>query len=226
MLDNDKPMNEQESLALISEMIGKAKASFHENGSSAILWGSVIGLAGLVSFAQKIGNFSIGFDIWLLVMAAIIPQVIISVKESRRRKVIGYDTHMLDAVWTVYWISLVALLFYINIVPGISDKFFIAGGKQLLVKNIDSGAIENFHLFIPSSASIYIILFAIPTLVTGMGRRFKPMLWGGVACYLFFVISCFTASKWDPLLMGLAGIFNWLIPGLILRKRYLKGLAC
>ena len=37
----EKELNEKESLSLISEMIQKAKSSFHESGTSAILWGSV-----------------------------------------------------------------------------------------------------------------------------------------------------------------------------------------
>ena len=62
----EEKFSEQESLKLISEMIQKAKHSFHENGTSAILWGSVVGIAGIISFAELFWHFYIGFDIWLL----------------------------------------------------------------------------------------------------------------------------------------------------------------
>jgi hypothetical protein len=82
----EKKLTEQESLRLITEMIHKAKSSFHESGTSAILWGSVVAIAGFTSFAERFWNFSIGFDIWLLVLAAFIPQLIISIKESKHKK--------------------------------------------------------------------------------------------------------------------------------------------
>ena len=45
----EKQITQQESLLLITEMINKAKTSFHENGSSAILWGSIIAFCGLIA---------------------------------------------------------------------------------------------------------------------------------------------------------------------------------
>jgi hypothetical protein len=63
-------------------------------------------------------------------------------------------------------------------------------------------------------------------MVTGIATKFKPMLYGAILCYIFFIISCFTAHEYDMLLNGLAGIFNWLIPGLILRSRLKKGENC
>lgn len=78
----EKKLSEQESLQLITEMIQKAKRSFHESGASSILWGSVIAVCGLVSFAEMQWQFSIGFDVWLLALAAIIPQVLITIREN------------------------------------------------------------------------------------------------------------------------------------------------
>src|SRR6476469_10185910 len=92
----------EESLKLITEMIQKAKHCFHENGSSAILWGSVVGLAGLVNFAELYWDFYIGFDIWLIVMAAIIPQGIISIRQSRSRKVMTHTEAAMNTIWIVY----------------------------------------------------------------------------------------------------------------------------
>ena len=226
MIDNEQPMNEQESLALITSMINKAKGQFHESGTSAIIWGSVIGLAGLISFIQRYFNFYIGFDIWWLVLLAFIPQIIISIKESRRRKVVGHDTTMLDAIWTVYGISIFALLFYSIIVPGVADGLYTSEGKALFIKTQPNGSLAPFNIIIPSQSSLYLILYAIPTLATGIGRGFRPMLIGGIICYIFFILSCYTSVTWDSLWMSIAAICNWLIPGIILRKRYLKGLVC
>lgn len=217
----EKSISEQESLQLITEMIQTAKRNFHESGASSILWGSVVAVCGLVSFAERQWDFSIGFDVWLLTLAAFIPQIAISIREKRRRTVLTHNEAVLNYVWLVYGISIFALVFYFNIVPGVTNRLLAAEGTVLMQHDKASGIEKPFSYFIASSGSLLIMLYAIPTLITGLTYRFKPMLAGAVLCYLFFLFSLFTETKWDMLFNGLAAIGNWLIPGLLLRKRYL-----
>ena len=217
----EKQLSEQESLKLITEMIHKAKGSVHESGTSAILWGSVIAVCGLTTFAQEHWKFSLGFDIWLLTLAAIVPQVFLSIRESRQRKALTYTESALNVVWIVYTISIFALVFYNNVVPGVSDRWD-AHDHRVIMQYIDENEGTVFHHYIPSVFSLFLLLYAIPTLTTGLVARFRPMIIGATLCYIFFIISCFTAFEYDALLNGLAGIFNWLIPGLILRTRFLR----
>lgn len=216
-------MTGQESLQLITQMIQTAKAGFHETGVSAILWGSVVAIAGLVSFAENRWNFSIGFDIWLVVLAALIPQVFISFRENRGKKVVSHQEVFMDAVWLVYGISIFTLIFYLNVIPGETEKMLAQEGKELLIKTTADGTIKSFAPFTPSSNSLFLILYAMPTMATGIANKFRPMLIGGILCYVLFLISCFTSSTYDFLLNGIAGIVNWLVPGLILYNRHLKG---
>lgn len=215
----EKTISEQESLQLITEMIQKAKRSFHESGTSSILWGTVIAVCGMVSFAELQWNFNIGFDIWLLALAAIIPQVYITIRESRQRKVLTHNEAVLNYVWMVYGISIFALVFYFNIVPGVTDHL-LSKDTILLQQDKLTGVQKPFNYFIASSGSLLLMLYAIPTLITGLTYRFKPMLIGAVLCYLFFALSLFTTTKWDMLFNGLAAIGNWLVPGLLLRNRF------
>jgi hypothetical protein len=225
-MSEEKQLSGQESLQIITEMIQKAKGSFHESGASAILWGAVVAFCGFMSFAQKQWGFSIGFDIWLLILVAILPQLYIVFQEKKRKQVKTYQQSATDNVWLVYAISITAVVLYQNIVPGVSDKLMVQDGIQLLQKNIANGEIKNFDFFIPGASSVYLIIYAFPTIATGLINKFKPMIYGALLCYAFFVISLYTPFKYDMLLMGLAGVFNWLIPGIILRQRYLKGKAC
>lgn len=221
MSEQEKELTGEESLKLITKMINKAKHHFHESGTSAILWGSVVGLAGLVSFAQQYWNFHIGFDIWLIVLAAIIPQIFIVVREGKSRTVVSHTDAAVDAAWLAYGISIFALIFYFNIVPGVTDKILAQEGISV-IKTAADGTVTPTRFFVPSHGSLLMLLYAIPTLATGIAHKFKPMIIGAILCYLFFVISCFTPSMYDMLLNGLAGIFNWLIPGLILRRRFFR----
>ena len=52
MAEQEKVLTEKESLELISQMINKAKNSYHDSGIGPILWGSVIALCSLVTFFQ------------------------------------------------------------------------------------------------------------------------------------------------------------------------------
>lgn len=217
----EKNISEHESLEIITQMIAKAKRSFHENGTSAILWGSVVAVCGLVTFAEIQGKFYIGFDIWLLATAAILPQVFISIRQSRDRKVLSHTEAAMNAIWLVYGISIFALVFYFNTVPRATDQLLTGEGHKIMDVAAD-GTMTPFHSFIPSYASLLLLIYAIPTLATGLVHKFRPMIIGALLCYAFFVISCFVPTAYDMLLNGLAGIFNWLIPGLILRRRYIK----
>lgn len=216
----EKIVSEQESLRLITEMISKAKNSFHENGTSAILWGSVVAICGLINFAELYWHFSIGFDIWFLTLFAILPQIFISIKENRQRKVVSHTEAAMKATWLVYGISIFALVFYFNTVPHATDRILAAEGSKIF--STQNGESSLFHFFIPSQGSLLILLYAIPTLITGIACKFKPMLIGAMLCYLFFIVSCFVPTAYDMLLNGMAGVFNWLIPGIILRRKFYR----
>lgn len=222
----EKQLTEQESLQLITEMIHKVKNNFHESGTSAILWGSVVGFCGLFSFLQIQYQFSThGFDVWLLTLIAIVPQIFISIRETRQRKVLTYEESAMNAIWLVFGISIFALSFYNNIIPSVTETFYAGEGIELFQKNAVTGTVTAYHPYVPSVSSIYLIFYAIPTLATGLARKFKPMIIGGILCYILFVISCYTSFKYDMLLHALAAILNWLIPGLILRNLYRKAHA-
>jgi hypothetical protein len=218
----NKMMTEQESLALITEMIQKAKSHYHESGTSAILWGCVIGFCGLFSFANNYFKLNVNFDVWILALVAIIPQIWINIKDKKNKIVKTDSEAAIDVIWIVYSISIFALVFYGNVVSNASVKLYASDGIELLQKNIATGTITTFKPNILSGGSLFILLYAIPTLATGLIKKYKPMIVGAILCYAFFIISCFTSFTWDSLLNGLAAIFNWLIPGLLLRKKYLN----
>src|SRR5579875_1684895 len=156
----EKHLSEQESLQLITEMISKAKHSYHENGTSAILWGSVVALCGFVAFAEHYWHFSVGFDIWLLTIAAFIPQIFITIRERKNRKVISHTEAAMNTIWLVFVISMFGLIFYFNVVPNVTDSIIANEGAKIVVTNAQ-GKTAPFHYDIPSAGSLLILLYAI-----------------------------------------------------------------
>ena len=83
MREHDQ-LSEKESLALIAKMINKAKDAYHDTGIGAIMWGAVISFCSLVRLAEIQFGFQLPFDIYLLTIVAIVPQIFISIRQKKR----------------------------------------------------------------------------------------------------------------------------------------------
>lgn len=208
----DDKMTEQESLQLISQMINKAKNNFHESGVGPILWGTIITVCSLVTYFQIKFHFDLPFDIWILTVAAIVPQLIIVSRERKRQKVRSYDDITMDYIWMTFGISIFLLVTINNVIITKLTPVFNAY-VELKGRMPD----ENYSGL---STSFFLLLYGFPTIITGGSRHFKPMLFGGIFCWIACVISLFTKSDIDMLLLAASAILAWLIPGILLRKKY------
>lgn len=224
-MSEEKQLTEQESLQLIANMIKKAKGSYHDTGIGSLLWGTVVAIASFVTYLRMEYDWELGFDIWLIVLFAIIPQLVISIREKKSSKVKQYDDDITNVVWLVYGLTIFGLSFYQIVVPEATHQLIQQEGWTMVKHYADaSKADEQLKPFTPSFYSIYILIYAFPTLVTGMVKKFKPMITGAIITYILFIVSCFTQWKYDSLLGGFAAIICWFIPGIILRKKYLAQL--
>lgn len=191
-MEQEKELTSQESLELITRMISKAKDDYRETGVSALLWGSVISFCSLVTFC----NYSLRWGwpdyVWLLTFVAVIPQIIIARQEKKKRKVKGYHDDLLGGVWLSFAISIFMISYF--------DMRY------------------NLRL----ANSLYLVIYGIPTFTTGYARQFRPMLLGGIACWVFAILSAFTPFPYTMLYTTAAAQVAWFIPGLILRRCYLK----
>lgn len=189
----EETFSKEESLKLINEMILKAKNSNYESGIGPLLWGSIIFICSIVSFLQLEYKIDIGFDIWWLTFIAVLPQIFITLKSKKQKKFKGYNDTAMDYIWMSFAISIALLIHY------------------------------NAHLhYSGESVPLFLILYGIPTIITAGVKKFKPMLYGGIVCWLAAIITVYTNLKTDLLLMALSALCAWLIPGIILRKKYLK----
>ncbi|MGN6439883.1 MAG: hypothetical protein ACTHMM_25375 [Agriterribacter sp.] len=217
----EKHLSEQESLNIITEMIGKAKGHFHESGASTILWGTVVSFCGFIGFAQAYWKFDIGFDVWYLTFLAMIPQIWIAIRESKSRVVKTYVEGAIDTIWGVYVITIMAMVLYANITYFTSPGLLAQNDLELFSKNIKTGEVKPFKIFAPSFSSVMMAVYAFPTLATGLITKYRPLIVGAIVCYAFFIVSLFISYTYDMLLSGLAALCCWLVPGLMLRRKYL-----
>jgi hypothetical protein len=209
MGEQEKTLSEKESLELITSMINKAKESYHDTGWGPIMWGSLVSFCSLTTWAQVKWKFSIGFDIWLLVLAALIPQIVISNREKKAKRAKTHNDIALDYVWMSFGISLFLLIFATNMIQAGMNHTFSAEGLPYKKPSI---------FFYDYQVSLYLIIYGFPTFVTGGIMKFAPMLLGGAFCWVCSIICLFTPSLTDLLLMAAAALFAWLIPGIIINR--------
>ncbi len=210
-----KNLSEKESLALITQMISTAKNSFVDTGIGPILWGTVIAICSLVQYAQIQYDFELPFDIWLLAIVAIIPQIIITIRERRIQKVRGWTDQTITYVWICFGVG----IFIVNFIST-AYSFQI---EPLLkeYETLTGKSISQYH-FWNYATSYLLFLYGIPTIITAATRKFRSMLMGGFLCWVCSLICVFTNIKIDFLLMALCAMMAWLIPGIMIRTQYLK----
>lgn len=211
MSKEEKQLTEQESLQLITQMINRAKDNFIDTGIGPMLWGGVITICSLVQAAQIHYRFSLPFDIWWLALAAIIPQIFISMKERKERKAKGWDDSVMGYVWLCFGIG----IFVINFINNAMNHAFKPALK--LYREQTDPSFAGIWTF----ATCYLLfLYGFPTIITGAARKFHLMTFGGICCWIFAIIAAFTPTKIDFLLMALAATLSWLIPGIIIERKY------
>ncbi|HEV3325377.1 MAG TPA: hypothetical protein VG052_07210 [Puia sp.] len=191
-MDQDKSLTEEQSLELITSMISRAKNDYYDSGISALLWGSIIIFCSLATYANHWLKWAALDYVWFLTVAAVVPQIIISIREGQRRGYKSHESHMIGGIWLSYAIA-IFLFSYID-----------------------------YALHIGDDAAIYLTLFGVPTFATGYGRRYMPMIVGGLACWVFAVLALFIPYPNALFLMAAGALLAWFIPGLMLRKCYLK----
>jgi hypothetical protein len=210
----EKQLTEKESLDLIATMINQAKNAYHDTGMSSMMWGAVIAVCSLVKFSELQFDFHLPFDIYLLTVVAVIPQVFISMKENKERKVITYDDIYMKYLWLGFGITIGLMILIVNVMANhwqpVAEEYNKLAGKESSFQ---------FYEFV---SPLFLILYGMPTFVTGAACKFKPMFWGGILCWVCCVISVFTPAKIDLLLVCVSAVFAWLIPGIIMEKDYRK----
>lgn len=214
MTPSEKQLTEKESLDLIAMMINKAQNSYHDTGIGAMMWGSIIAVCSLVKLAELQFDFKLPFDIYWLTILAIVPQIFITIREKKERKVKTYDDIYMDYLWLGFGISIFLMIFITNVLFNVWEPVTIEYNQL-------SGHPSSFNLreFI---APLFLLLYGIPTFVTGAACKFKPMLWGGLLCWACCIITIYTTIKIDLLLTAFSAVFAWLIPGIIMEKEYRK----
>lgn len=185
----------QQSLQVIHSMIEKAKDSVADKSYYFLLWGWLVLVAALIQFVLKvIVRTELHPVAWNLMWAGLILSVWHGRKEKGRRKVKSYVDDSIRYLWTG-----------IGITQGMIIFIFAQHGDW-----------QNSYTF-------FILLYSIGCFVTGRILKFQPLVWGAVAGWALAILSTFTSYDYNILVLALAILVSYIIPGYLLRKEQKTG---
>jgi len=187
MEDNQKFSAEQ-SLHLIQSMIEKAKQEVANNSFYLLLWGWLIFIAALLNFGlMKFTRLEQPYLVWNLVWIGAIASIIKGIKESKK----------------------IAVKTYV----GETMKFFgISQGILYFGLAFFFGKYDLWHISFP----LYILVYAVTCFFMGSLMQFPLLKWTGLLCLPIMVISVFVSFDWQLLLLALAILISYIIPGHVL----------
>lgn len=192
---SDEPvMTEKESMLLITSMINKAKNNFSERGLLYLIWGWVILFCCITHF---VGAYFFKYEnisfVWLLVYVVIIFQIIFLKKMRKLRTTKTYTGEINAFVWLVFTVCLMLIIFICIV-------------------------FKRYELIDP----LLLVLYGMPTFLSGIILKFKPLVIGAVCCWVLAVISPFIDIEYQLLLIACAVIVAWIIPGYLLKQKFKK----
>jgi len=181
----------KDSLQLIESMINKAQNRFTENGHLYLLWGWVILACSIAHFILDYWQlYDKPYLVWFATWGAFIYQMIYLAKVKRKAGVKTYTDELINYVWLVFVAMMVLVEF-------------------ILAKS------GNWQL----TYSAFLILYGMPTFLSGAIIRFSPLRYGAFTCWLLAIASMFVDFHFHVLLLSLGVISAWIIPGYLLRLR-------
>ncbi|HVZ57032.1 MAG TPA: hypothetical protein VG870_10275 [Chitinophagaceae bacterium] len=196
MHDDSTQFDPRQSLDLIQSMINRAKGRFAEDGSMYLLWGWAVLICSLAQFVLlHVYRYPYHYLVWMASWFVIIYQIIYMRRRNRKRQVLTYT----DNIVAFVWITFVILIFLI----------------AFLIGRLSAG---DYYVHINP---ILLALYGMPTFLTGIIVRFRPLMLGGIGCWILSVITPFIGNfDYQFLMVPVAMVIAWIIPGYLLRSKF------
>ncbi len=186
----EKALTSNESLAIITDMIAKAKKEAAGDGSfHLLLWGWVISICNFGFYALEKVDYEHPYYIWILVVPASFFSFYWSSRKSSRAK---FKTH-LDQVLSQIWLGV-----FIGIL-------IILGFMSALGFNHNP---------------VILILAAVGMFATGSLIRVSIVKFGALVLAIASIIAFLLPVSDQYLVAGIAMVLGYLVPGYYLKNTY------
>jgi hypothetical protein len=189
METEEKMMTGEESFRIITEMLNKTRVNISMGSFHLLFWGWMIVIC---SLGQYILVRYTSFAKPWLIWWLVIPGVFVSMIYgivSGRRAKV--HTYA-GKIWMWTWISYLFAMF--------------------VLFTVQSKSMETVSAYI-------LILTGVPTFLSGIIIRFRPLIIGGICFWVFALFVAFAGPVIGPLGVPFAMIAGYLVPGYILKYR-------
>ncbi|MFN5171095.1 MAG: hypothetical protein ACK5DD_15875 [Cyclobacteriaceae bacterium] len=181
-------LSAQQSLELITQMIQQTQGKMQKSSFYFLLWGWVITIANLGMYVTlAFTDYDDYAPFWW--MLPIPAWIVTMIYSSRQDKSTGTVTHI-DRISMWMWIC-----------TGLAIAPIIIFGYKI-----------NYQI-----NPLVLTLIAIPTFVSGIIMRFRPLLAGGVSFFLLSMVCFLVDDQTQYLIGGVAMLLGYLIPGYLLK---------
>lgn len=192
MTTKNENLSPTDSMQLINSMINQAKNNFSENGFLYLVWGWLIFACSISHFIfLKLDLFKHPEIVWISCWLAVIFQIIYLSRQKKKEKVKTYSETIVNYIWISFGIC----MFIVVIIMSKTNNW-------------------------PMMNSIILMLYGTPTFLSGIGMQFKPLVIGGIICWCLAILSVFIPPLYVLLLLAVAVLAAWIIPGYLLRSKY------
>ena len=190
MEDNQKFSAEQ-SLEVIQSMIQKAKQDVAKDSFYFLLWGWLVFITALLNFIlMKFTGLKRPDLVWNLMWLGVIGSIVKGIKDGRSVKVKTYLGE------TMKYFGFCMAIIYCSFI-------FIFGKYELW----------------QYSFPFYILIYAAACFFMGSVMQFPLLKWTGLTCIPIMIASVFVAYEWQLLLLALAVLLAYIIPGHVLSAK-------
>jgi hypothetical protein len=186
-------MNKMETEArtqmkIIEQMIAQSRSNISEGSIFYLIWGYLVLVAATSNYILLMYmDYAHHWIAWpILMTVGGIISGIMGARMERKSKVKTYVDRALNYLWAAFTFSLILVL----------------------VSMIEFGAEVAYP--------IVIILYGLGTFVSGGILRFKPLIWGGVLCWILGSIAVYMDFPTQLLLLIASILGSYIIPGHLL----------
>ena len=188
MEETEKSITPEESLAIITQMMTRARQNLSSGGSFYfIFWGVVVGCGNMAQFLiDLLTDYPHPYAVWLMIIPAVIVSTIYSIKKKNNTMLnSSFERIYGDIWWFIFGVMMLIILF----------------GYQV-----------NYQI-----SPLIMLLSALGTFITGRMTKFKPLQIGGFILIATAATSFLLPFQYQPLVAALGITLGNTIPGFQLK---------
>jgi hypothetical protein len=188
----EAPVDPRASLKIIDEMIETSKSNIRHNSIFFLLWGWLVLAASLIHFILIQADYIYSWIPWLVLMiSGSLASVIIGYRLGRKTKVWSYFDKMMVYLWYGFFFTILIVMFGTSI----------------------------SRIAWTSTTPLIMALYGMGTFISGGILRFKPLLFGGIFCWICSLIAFLVPYEYELLLVAASMLVAYLIPGYMLQSK-------